>query len=410
MRYQLLAEKHLYAFPNLDKYNLRNFCKSLMRGEQRWSDINIHPHSTPGRFVTSLDFSNVYPDDADFWECKELQSAFRHILRLTPTLSYLRLPGIDRYHIVDHLDILVQIPIRGNNLIGLHGLVIDHDINRQEELVSVLNSFPKLEFLQCAYSKTMRDGLGFQDNERERFMATSRLHLDQLHTLSLADGSFGFGPMLEVFSKSKLPSLRRIVFEDFSPSNDEQISAFALAHGPKIISLIYATPLANPALQLALWPNVIHISLLCLKGEDSQSYLLKAIFTPSPELPLSLKVVTLSPAFIMHGITIYPPAFLPGGPVSGIETIVLQSYKWPRSDLSSRALGTGNVGFFRQWAANLKRRGIDVRDMYGQLRPDLDHDYWLSEDPGRIIKTKRRSERLIARRSLKSDPLEEDGG
>jgi len=49
--------------------------------------------------------------------------------------------------------------------------------------------------------------------------------------------------------------------------------------------------------------------------------------------------------------------------------VTIDGFKWVRPDLGRRALEAGNSGTMRNWAVEMESRGIEMRDMEGNVLP-----------------------------------------
>jgi hypothetical protein len=84
--------RYLYAEPSLQSSNLLSFTSALTRGHRKWSDLNIHPHSLPGRYISTLDLSHLdegYPSLHPI----TISRAAQEIFPLIPNLRHLVLPN-----------------------------------------------------------------------------------------------------------------------------------------------------------------------------------------------------------------------------------------------------------------------------------------------------------------------------
>ncbi|WVF72752.1 hypothetical protein IAT40_007570 [Kwoniella sp. CBS 6097] len=219
--------KYLYSSPYLTD-NLPLLASSLISGDSKWSDINIHQFSIPGRYITHLDLSTVplslHP--------LEFRRAVISILPLLPNVVHLKLPAGE---LPFPLEEIGWAPF-ARNLRCLEGVEVDCNIsdNGEDALVALLRKTPNLEVLSVVGQGTnapifIHEGTASRDG--------TILALPNLHTLRLEEVHSSH--LLSALIKADLPSLNRLGLTSFFGIPGDQTYTLQEAHGVKIRSLTY---------------------------------------------------------------------------------------------------------------------------------------------------------------------------
>lgn len=400
--------RYLYAEPSIQSSNLLQITSAVVRGDKRWSDINIHPHSLPGRYITTLDLSHL-DDGFPSLHITTIHSALRALLPLLPNVTHLVLPARSPLRCED-----IGLAPFAKHLKCLHGLSVysfpTNSATNQSEgdpYVWLLQQLPNLEVLSIhGPGNTVDTSSSPDENIRP-------LPLNKLHTLTL-DG-IKAGPLLRSLSTSDLPALRRLLLTSYHALPDDETYTFQTSHGDKILSLTYlhshewpTTEAIPPVETLELHPNLIHLShmfphaflqshlevALGLTGEGNRNHPLRAITipkwnentrntspSPSPAVtPLTQgnAIGNLSTGLNNLSLSIpintsrTPNRFLSTilrNPPGQLKVVTIDGFKWVRPDLGRRALEAGNSGTMRNWAVEMETRGIEMRDMEGNILP-----------------------------------------
>lgn len=362
-------------------------------GDRKWSDINLHPHSTPGRWITVLDLSSLDSGQSYFGANRiTVAKACAALLDLSPCVTHLRLPA---YSV--KLSELCHLPCV-RKLRAIEGIHLATREN-EEEVIKFLRIAKNLELVGLVWvgSTTVEMGM----NEDQMAIQTRQLVLPRLHTLTLAAGRPG--PLLAALTRAHLPAFTRLVTSLYEESlelvEDDPdrggVRALQYAHGPSILSLTYVfTPdwprreLLPPRDTLALHPNLIHLHLglqhSLLNEHPELGTALGSVHHPLavvtlPRWPKVVAGADMSPSF--------PPTPPGGTPPSGppapsgnaflealcqstkVKTIAADGFTWVPPALGPWAAQSGDSGMMRQWAAWLSRKGIELRDQEGHTAP-----------------------------------------
>ena len=390
--------RYLYAEPAIQASNLLSLTATVVNGDKKWSDINIHPHSLPGRYITTLDLSHL-DDGFPSLHITTIQSALQALLPLLPNITHLTLPARSPLRVED-----IGLSPFAKKLKCLNGLAVyslpSGSTTETDQYVWLLGHLPNLEVLSI-------HGPGNTLDVESNVPESIPISLPRLHTITL-DGVKS-GPLLRSLTTSELPSLRRLLLTSYHDVLLDETYAFQAAHGDKVVSLTYLhshewpTTEATPPIEtLELHPRLRHLSFVFphtflqantelaagLTGEVYRNHPLEAItlpkwnentrnHSPSPSpaptpltqtahalgnLSLSVPINTSrTPNRFLSTILKKPPRKL--------KVVTIDGFKWVRPDLGRRALEAGNSGTMRNWAVEMESRGIDMRDMEGNILP-----------------------------------------
>lgn len=350
-----------------------------MAGDRRWSDINLHPHSTPGRWITVLDLSNLGPGGNYLGaDAVTVSKACAVLLDLTPSVVHLRLPA----HGVRLDDLRLAPCIR--KLQALEGVHLAH-ARDEEDAVRLLRATKALKVLGLVWVGSVV--------EVEEMEVRKTLNMPYLHTLTLVAGRPG--PLLASLTRAELPALTRLVT---SPYESELIAfeddperggvrALQVAHGAQLASLTYlSTPdwprrdLLPSEDTLSLHPNLAHLHLglpntLLNEHPELGSALCK------PHHPLSVVTLPRWPRVVAGADVSVPASNGPPSPAgncflsalcaspSNLKIVAVDGFTWVPPALGRFAAESGDSGMMRQWASWLSRRGVELRDMDGAPAP-----------------------------------------
>ena len=429
------AAQYLYAEPHLTSSNLASFTRCLLSGDKKWSDINLHPHSTPGRYVTTLDLSYLHDARVQLQTTKlHLVTACRQIFPLVPSLQHLKLPTI--CYLLGHEDYLAFAPF-ARTLKSLQGYRVKdwrEGVPDPDPAITALRRLPNIEVLELVGdSDPVLEG-PYTDHVDATVPTT--IKLDKLHTLMIS--GMNTSPVFKTLVESNLPSLRRLLIASYDLRH-VLTARFHVKHGSKIISLTHLDS-ADSVSQydepndptLPFYPNLTHFAYLHT-GLESLVPDLRSITSPeSTHYAHSLRCLTV-PRWnssqnsrgewdneedgwepIPAREEIQPlMALLLSTPPPNLDTLKVDGFRWVRADLGPLALLTGDSGEMRSWAEKLKGKGIEMLDMDGRPAPNVAAGSTKSSG-GRNGKARRRSStntRFEASgRRIVSDRLDEDGG
>lgn len=398
---QALVTKYLYAEPAVTADNVALLAHAVVQGDRKWSDINLHPHSYPGRWLTVLDLSNLGSGGLYLGaDPLTISGALGALLDLTPALTHLRLPSASGVHLAD-----LRLAPCIRHLRALEGV---HLTGRKAEAdaVRLLRATRSLELLGLVWvgSPQPDDDLALDD-------LPPPPTLSSLHTLTLVGGEPG--QLLAALTRAELPSLTRLVMSPYDPGlsvwEDDELRggprALQLAHGHKIRSLTYVATPGWPHRDtlpgtdtLRLHPFLAHIHLalphaLLHDNPDLARSLadpyhpLSAITLPRwPRVVRQDSSVSPAPALGAAGAGAGPPppvdesqwpagnrflAALLSRP-SRLRTVRIDGFNWVSPSLGRWAAESGDSGMMRQWAVAMNRAHIELRDMDGASPPVIE--------------------------------------
>ncbi|KAL1411323.1 hypothetical protein Q8F55_002274 [Vanrija albida] len=403
-----LVLKYLYAEPHIHGDNVAGLAQALVLGDRKWSDINIHPHSVPGRWITVLDLSHLGPGGSYLGaDPVTVRRACAALLELAPRVTHLRLPVTG----VSLDDLRVAPCIR--KLKALEGVHLGNE-ESEGEAVRLLRAARELEVLGLVWigSAPLEDELDELDldTDPDAPPPPPPLNLAALHTLTLVGGAPG--TLLATLTRSELPRLSRLVLSPYEPRlsawDDDPVRggrrALQVAHGGKIVSLTYVATmdwprqdLMPPADTLSLHPQLRHLNLAlphALLAENSQLALALArpdhtlMHVTLPRWP-RVPQTSVSPGPGSAPAQLQPNASAaslrmlpsPGGNAflstlmsrpSRIRTIAIDGFTWVPPALGRWAAESGDSGMMRNWAAWLVRFGVELKDMEGGAAPIVD--------------------------------------
>lgn len=357
-----------------------------MSGDRKWSDINLHPHSVPGRWITTLDLSRLDPGALYLGAgAATVTSALSALLELTPSVVHLRLPPSG----VSLQDLRHSSCMR--NLRALEGV---HLCSAEDEVdaVRLLRATRRLEFLGLVWVGVRPEAEEEEESGPEK--TKLQLNLSSLHSVTFVNPMAG--PLLAALTVADLPNLTRWVTSPYSShlivhTDDPRRGgprAFQAYHGHKIRSLTFvAVPdyprrdLLPAADSLTMHPHLehVHLALPHRLLHDHRSFA-SAFFNrrvPVLTIPRWPRVVqneaSVSP-HIAHEPQDGRPqgnAFLyelaQGGGAKGrrVDKVVVDGYTWVPPSLGRWAAESGDCAMMRTWAHWLAGRGIELLDQDG---------------------------------------------
>lgn len=406
---QPVVMRYLYAEPAIQSTNLLSLTATIVNGDKKWSDLNMHPHSIPGRYVHTLDLSHL-DDGYPSLHITTIDSALRALLPLLPNVTHLVLPARSPLR-CEHIG-LAPFAKRLRCLQGLSvysfAPVSSSTSRRADQYVWLLRQLPSLEVLSIHGPGNTSD---ITTPIHDELPEASGLELNRLHTLTL-DGVKN-GHLLRALTDAELPALTRLLLTSYHGLPGDETYAFQVAHGPTVLSLTYMHSHEWPTIEstppeetLELHPALLHLSFAfthsflqshleisqALSAEANRHHPLRAITVPkwtesarnqSPSP--SPGVTPLSQTFAQHsgngvGFPLSPPINTSRTPNRFLSTVVkrppgslaivtIDGFRWVRLDLGRTALEAGNSGTMRNWAMELETRGLEMRDMDGKLLP-----------------------------------------
>ncbi|BEJ15981.1 hypothetical protein CspHIS471_0505860 [Cutaneotrichosporon sp. HIS471] len=412
--WKALVTKYLYAEPVVTADNITAFAHAVVQGDRKWSDINIHPDSYPGRWLTVLDLSNLGGGLYLGADPLTINGALGALLDLTPALTHLRLPpagcGV-RLADLRHAACIRRVrAIEGVHLTGRKA---------EEDVIRLLRATRSLELLGLVWVDSALD----PDDELAEEDLPAPPSLSALHTLTLVAGEPG--PLLATLTRAELPRLTRLVMSPYDHGlvvwEDDTLRggprALQLAHGHKIRSLTYvATPgwphrdTLPPSDTLTLHPLLAHLHL-ALPHAVLHDALDLASTLADRYHPLSAITLPRWPRVARPDASTSPAAhqggahqggaqyeWPPGNPFlaallskrSRIRTVRIDGFNWISPSLGRFAAESGDNGMMRRWSVAMARTGVELRDMDGAVPPVIERGRQRSVE-GMAISAIRRS-------------------
>lgn len=398
--------QYLYASPNITT-NLQQLTFSVLKGDAKWSDINLHAFSLPGRHVTTLDLSHI-PLEVHRTVVKQSCLA---LFPLLPNVTHLKLGERETKCIpLEEIGWAAFAKV----LKCLQGVWVDEREGMGRELVGLLKKLPNLEVLGV-----VGPGISVEPGETGE-QRPLQLSLPKLHTFKLE--GVPSGDLVSTLLTASLPSLTRLILTPTPLMPFDQSLALQTTLGPQIRSLTYLAPRGWPRADTAIPPDTLDIHpelihLACLDGDfegldillrspASTNHPLRVLTVPKwspscnssdqstspPVTPLNLFPSHLltpppSPPYQSSTDSSLPgPPFLrtlcsrssthpnhPGQTGDGpqVKTIVIDGFKWVKPTLGRAAMGAGQSGEMRYWSGVLARKGIQLYDMEGETAPPV---------------------------------------
>ncbi|EJC98596.1 uncharacterized protein FOMMEDRAFT_113748 [Fomitiporia mediterranea MF3/22] len=336
---------------------LEKFTHHLHSSDQKWDSIRRIPYSTPGRWVQSLDLSEL-----DVMS----RSEFCRVDELLTTLFSL-LPFLSRLELSLSMQLsrraMASLGLRdgAQNLRVLTGIKYDATtvLSGEDPLTELVAHCTSLEELEVV-------GVGMDDLDTARSSAELSdrpcppLHLPRLHTLTIL--ATPTSPLLIRLTHSPLPALQSVVVTPYGDLQRPQscISEFLIAHGQSIRTLVLHTPKSWPIVRfppprtlLHLLPNLRQLSL------ESSSLVLDSPSPKSSEHPLSSIWISRPTAGLREELIRVLP-YIPR-----LREVRARDVRWAKRGMSARAREAGFQGEMYAWRHLLAPRGVKMLDADG---------------------------------------------
>ncbi|CAK9781280.1 hypothetical protein CC85DRAFT_286083 [Cutaneotrichosporon oleaginosum] len=428
--WKALVTKYLYTEPVVTADNIAALARAVVNGDRKWSDINLHPHSYPGRWLTVLDLSNLGGGSYLGADPLTISGALGALLDLTPALTHLRLPpagcGV-RLTDLRHAACIRRLrALEGVHLAGRKA---------EDDAISLLRVTRSLELLGLVWVASALE----PDEELELEDLPGPPSLAALHTLTIVAGEAG--PLLAALTRAELPRLTRLVMSPYDEGlkmwEDDALRggprALQLAHGRKIRSLTYVATPGWPHRDtlptddtLTLHPSLAHVHLALPHAVLHDAPDLARTFA-DPFHPLTVVTLPRWPRVSRPDASTSPSAhhavpggqgdWPPGNPFlatllsrrSRIRTVRIDGFTWVSPSLGRWAAESGDSGMMRRWAVAMARKGVELRDMDGGVPPVIERGRQRSFE-GAGISAIRRSIDQGRRPSFARRGSDSDGG
>ncbi|KAL7423841.1 hypothetical protein Q5752_001425 [Cryptotrichosporon argae] len=360
--WKAVSTKYLYAEPYLSS-NLPAFARALAAGERKWSDLNLHPVSVPGRWVRALDLSRLdtlslalggYGGVGGGGDGGggDIAGACRTVFPLVPRLEHLVLAGQSAPL---PADVLEGAPFL-RTLKSLRGIVV-RARSGEAGVLRLLRQLPLLEVLEIQ----VVTGSAYDDVGDKADVEPEPLDFGHLHTLTLLDAS---GRLDDVFARSALPRLRRLVAAPRGTT-----SALDAAHGAQIVSLTLVARNVRdvPPAFAAAFPALRHLQVVAPgAAAHADAHLARVARVHTLTVPAWTRRLADGDGDAPDSVLFDALAAMPtGARTGGPRVVVVMGFKWVPVALGRQALATGESGTMRRWAARLAACGIELRDENG---------------------------------------------
>lgn len=271
---QPIVMRYLYRSPPLTAVSLLQLTESVLRGDKKWDDTRLHPHSIPGRYVRTLDLSTISLTMTDFGDdfiddpssarygnggtpvngrgggqgpsphVTAIARACAALMPLLPNVTHVKLPPVGggagyeailrtirRAPFVSKLRAVEGLQVPGSAVLPVNpegGGVVDTETTgapgrlewpEGEALLGMLREMRDVEYLSFA-----GQGLGadtWPNGSADLFHpdalpsdALPPLDLPRLHTLRV--DSLPTSPLLAILASSSLPSLSRLLITSYT--------------------------------------------------------------------------------------------------------------------------------------------------------------------------------------------------
>lgn len=389
----LYSEIKIYTLRSLELLH-----HSVTAGDRRWDNLRRIPHSTPGRWIQSIDISALSNDLSSRSAKFKADTCLNDIFHLTPFLTHL----ISDPKIVISGRVMRALGESHNpTLRVIKGFAPSEDYMYMPSSPWLLTRDPLIFLVRaCAATLEVLELVGpgaTQDEDTvaalisQRELAFPPIYLPRLHTLALA--GLPCSPLFYTLLYSPIPSLVRLTFTIYPSrhSRDTQSSsaAFLANHGHSIESLILTTP--------PDWPPPDYVGTFTIPPQGSKAYFDHSILHLLPRLlrlnlsfPLPPLLLIPNPATPLRTL-LFPrpiPALLPfvlemahiGGersPVesrmpgdrAGLRKVVWTKARWLRSDVgaaSRMARVAGDQSEMVRWRRALTKSSVQLIDADGK--------------------------------------------
>ncbi|THH11050.1 hypothetical protein EW145_g897 [Phellinidium pouzarii] len=362
----------LYAHCDISTIqSLKTFTAHLSSSEQKWDSIRRIPYSTPGRWVQTLNLSEL--EVASQSESYAVDALLTTLFPLLPFLVRLELSL--SLQLSRRAMLALGLRDGAQNLRSLTGVKYDVSVvlSGEDPLTELVSCCSRLEELEVV-------GLGMDevdalilanaiagDTPTPRYTyalrpMTAPLCLPFLHSLTLL--AMPTSPLLFRLIHSELPALHSVVITPYgeSPAPHCLVAEFLSVHGQSIRSLVLHTPkswptvrFSPPAALLRLLPNLLALSLEStrlvldapLKEGFRTGYPLSSIWVSRPTPGVRDELLRLLPD------------------LPNLREVRVRDVRWAKSGISPRAREAGFQGEMYTWRRLLAPRGVRVLDANG---------------------------------------------
>ncbi|GJE87688.1 hypothetical protein PsYK624_037710 [Phanerochaete sordida] len=338
-----------------DPAHLEQLTKLLHVADQRWDSIRRIPYSAPGRWVQTLDLSDL---QCKLWsEVCQVDALLARLFPLLPFLAHLILNNT----IAASRRFADSLCNRDGTrrLLSLKDIKLasSSDVAFGDPFLEVLRCSPNLEELEI-YGSGIEPLLADIPGSVVDFdsVPAKPLRLSRLRKLAII--SMHCSPVMFSLLHTSLPSLTHLTLTPYDDTSvpSSLVPRFIETHGAGLTSLHLYAPKAWPTMLfpsptnlLETCPKLNHLSLenplpTLVFGSTYQKHPLKILSLPRPEARYLRSLESLLPKL---------PA---------LKVVRARDVRWLRAGMSSHAHVAGVQGEMRDWRQRLARRGIAMVD------------------------------------------------
>ncbi|KAF5392530.1 hypothetical protein D9757_002317 [Collybiopsis confluens] len=364
-KFKDIVQPLLYARASFVHYSsLKKFSDQIHVADAKWDSLRRSIHSSPGRWVRTLDVSRIGPlsnvhrfseDSSVNMEIMALQldSLLSDLFPLLPSLEIFAMNPSFIFSKRGFLSLGERDGV--NRLTSLRGIFYLPSHGLREGFVQLLRNAVYLEELEVIgpdIDPLEHDIMSLWYGQPPLPVVSGPLHLPKLRELTLMS-SLHSSPLMQSLLSTPLPSLRKLTISPYDDVPSSASSLFIHTHGEMLKSLLllsrksWPTRLhTSPTTLLRTCPSLRHLSLeLPLPAlQLHEDHCLEILSVPKPNHESWLLINHLLP-------------YLPS-----LKAVRIRDVKWLRKGMGLRAMETGVQGEMREWRRRLMRKKILVLD------------------------------------------------
>lgn len=331
------------------------FHKRLHEADIKWDSIRRIPYSAPGRWVQTLDVSQIKYINQN--QALQLDALLTELFPVLPFLAHFSMNpkfilGRRALASLTERDGVARI----RSLSGLSYVPSHYTRFGREPIVELLRNCISLEELEVTGQGLDPDALmDLDDIEDIVSPSTSTLlNLPHLRILTLLSTLYN-SHLMHSLLDSDLPSLTKLTITPYHdiPFPTSFSSRFISTHGSTLRSLLFFSPKS--------WPTTLHPSPPdILEASPNLRHL--SLETPLPYLTLEkdhpLEILSIPRPNLESWSLV--ASLLPHLP--SLKAVRTRDVRWLRKGMGARAQEAGVQGEMREWRRRLARRGIKFLD------------------------------------------------
>ncbi|KAG8836395.1 hypothetical protein FRC17_003305 [Serendipita sp. 399] len=326
----------LYAkpyLPTLEVFIL--FCERLLEGDRKWDNLRRIHHSTPGRWVESLNLT--YLSSLSGSQYHTFDRFLARIFPVVPFLHSLNLPATNMMT-RPTMQALAESEVV-SSLSELRGVHVpappNYSFLQIESMTHLLRSCYMVKHLELIGS-----GLDHDADDFDEEVVYSPANFTLPHLQSLCILHIPYSPILQVLSRAELPELRALTISLYADKEKSDSNAFLKAHGSSLTHLTLSAtknPLEN---LLVLCPNLRYLSLPTIPTAMA-----------CPPTPSTLAILSI-PRPTMEFLSGMVEPLMPS-----LRQVRIREVRYLRRGLGAGAAKTGSSAIILEWRRRLGRRG-----------------------------------------------------